>query len=71
MLEDLDLQRDIARGINEGMRSAEQEALKLQETRDGAPESEEPLVVNKIESDGTLSKQERKAIRRPSTKKGS
>jgi hypothetical protein len=71
MLEDLDLQRDIARGVNEGMRSAEQEALKLQETRDGGPESEEPLVVNKIESDGTLSKQERKAIRRPSTKKGS
>jgi hypothetical protein len=71
MLEDLDLQRDVARGVNEGMRSAEQEALKLQETCDGAPESQEPLMVDKIESDGTLSKQERKAIKRPSTKKGS
>ncbi len=71
MLEDLDLQRDIARGVNEGMRSAEQGALKLQETRDGAPESEEPLVVDKIEADDTLSKRERKAIKRPGTKKGS
>ena len=71
MLEDLDLQRDIARGVNEGMRSAEQEALKLQETRDGNLESQEPLVVDKIESDETRSKQERNAIKRPSTKKGS
>jgi hypothetical protein len=53
------------------MRSAEQEALELQETRDGAPESQEPLVVDKIESDDTLSKRERKAIKRPGTKKGS
>ena len=49
MLEDLDLQRDIARGINEGMRSAEREALKFQETRDGNPESQEPPGVDKIE----------------------
>jgi hypothetical protein len=45
--------------------------LKLQETRDGNPESQEPLVVDKIESDETRSKQERNAIKRPSTKKGS